>query len=722
MAGTPEDTANGSTEVDNVQGTPAVQPTGNDKGTQTDDDPLDKWLKTSLVELKNEHGYTREIGVREYLDITTTRGDDPACWLEAGSLDVAFALLTAQKRGGTVCALPIYQGWDLFNFGNGNCTMEDLLKDGKIEPTLKDSKRYIVVPVNDGPLTTKEQDAWYKEKARKAKEAKEAKAARKAGTQGVEEGEVMEEEEELAEGPPVIGNHWGLLVVDKESKTARWIDGNIKLVTINGKRERLPPDMSRAATVAGKILCAIEQVLGLERGRYNAKTAKYVPHQFDDNSFKADGGACGPYVVAFLEYLYKDSSPYLRHLGAAFRRRNKTQHCDGLAFDSLYTRVEMQKIIQNKSEEDAKAGELSLKMTPDVFRILNPKVVAPWVATAWRDRIGKPDTPRLFDKYVFRKHAARGNRHGGGGGGGGDGGGGGGGGRRSRPGGGNGGRRPTPPPEKNVWDTDDEDEDDTYIDDLNDPQNTQASKNILRGLIRERPDRYRGCKTKEQAYKLAWRTMKAEHEKAAAEAAATRAATGNPRAGGDPPPGDDPPPATGNPPHRSYLPLLNRPDTITDIPADFADEQAVPSEQIKLWRESNLERIERCQLSNKATEDGISVRAILQVLSGATFDDESKDRLTNIWLKDPDLFTDDDRKTLTEIPNIIGERMKQRYEVFDERQPAAAKRSRGGEDNMGGHKKAKMAEDDIMDLSDSDDLDFDSDDEPEQNSPAAASD
>ncbi|KAI4947821.1 hypothetical protein J4E86_008337 [Alternaria arbusti] len=772
MAGTPEDTANGSTEVDDIQGTPAVDATSNDEGTQTDDNPLNKWLNTSLVELKDEHGYTREIMVQEYLNITTTAPDNLASWLQEGSLDVAFALLTAHKEPKNVCALAIQQGVELYNFITGDSTMDDFLRHSTVAPVVKDAKRFIVVPVNDGPLQLKPQEEQGKEDHRIAKEAEEA---RKEPAEQVEEGEVIEAEEgaaqaedpaeeypdleraydtpmpdatpegnentpepaprkkkklakrdgkkpnELPEVLPAIGNHWGLLVVDKQTKTARWIDGNITLVIRDGKNDRFPPDMSRAATVAGKILCGIEQLLGPERGKYNAKTAKYVPHQSENNSFRHDHGACGPYVVAFLEYLYQRNR--LSHLRTLFGKRKKEQHCNDLDFDSLYTRVEMQRIIQVQSEKDAKADELSLKMTPDVFRILDPKVVAPWVATAWRDRTGMSDRPPgLFDRYEFQKHSARGKRSGGGSGSGGvDGGGGG---RGSRPGGGNGGRRPTPPPEKNVWDTDDEDEDDTYIDDLNDPQNTQASKNILRGFIRERPGHYRGCTTKEEAYRLAWRTMKDEDKKAAAEAAATLAAAGNPRAGGDPPPGDDPPPTTNNPPHRSYLPLLNRPDTITDIPADFADEQAVPSEQIKLWRESNLERIERCQLGNKATEDGISMRAILQALSGASFSDESNDRLTSTWLKDPDVFTDDERKTLRDYPGIIGERMKERYEVFDERQPAAAKRSRSGEDNMGGHKKAKMAEDDIMDLSDSvhsDDLNFDSDEEPEQNSPAAAS-
>ncbi|KAI4927945.1 uncharacterized protein J4E92_005425 [Alternaria infectoria] len=478
MADTPEDTANSPTEVNNIEGTPAVEPTGNDEGTQTDtpktdDQLIEDWLGTSLVELKNEHGYTREIGVREYLDITTTRGNNLACWLEAGSLDVAFALLTRRDSSRDVCALPIYQSNDLFNFGNGDCTMEDLLKDGTIEPTLKDGKRFIVVPVNDGLLSNKEID-------RQGKEAREAEDVPTEDIEEVEESEVIEGIEDVVraedtvedfpdlerayevdvamidtpqegddntpepaiektkEGPKkvskkskeppleplAVGSHWGLLVVDKETKTARWIDGNITLVKRGRKTERLPRDMSPAARVAGKILCAIEQVLGPERGQYNAKTAKYVPHQFRDNSFKGDGGACGPYVVAFLEYLYKNKY-YMSHLRTAFSRRKWDGHCHALDFDSLYTRVEMQKIIQDECEKNAKAGELSLKMTPDVFRILNPKVVAPWVATAWRERTGERDHKGLFDRYHFRKHAAgthRGTHGPGGPGGGGSGG------------------------------------------------------------------------------------------------------------------------------------------------------------------------------------------------------------------------------------------------------------------------------------------------------------
>jgi hypothetical protein len=106
MTSIPEDNVNDPTDVGDHQITPVNDDAGegspNSQATMTDKKHIEEWLNTSLVEFKNDYNITCEIGVEEYLNITTTQPNNPACWLETGSLDVAFALLT--KRKASICS------------------------------------------------------------------------------------------------------------------------------------------------------------------------------------------------------------------------------------------------------------------------------------------------------------------------------------------------------------------------------------------------------------------------------------------------------------------------------------------------------------------------------------------------------------------------------------------------------------------------------------------
>ncbi|RAR14917.1 hypothetical protein DDE83_001755 [Stemphylium lycopersici] len=442
-----------------------------------DDAHMEEWLNTFLIQFQNMDDITCEIRVREFLEITNTDTDTfhEARWLEDGSIDVTLALLTINYQRPDVYVVKGHIGLDLFHLGKGACTIEELGKEQKIASTIRDNKkRWIIVPVNDGALQGYDRAKAFKENFEKQKKNQQQQDATEAEH---EDGEILgrptsEKKQEygtnveetvagdaiventseanipgtsdpMDEGGPEdlgedtrrlgivgTGSHWGLLVVDKKEKKARWIDSHLQLVN----SERYPgrkkiKHMFTAGYVAGIILCGIEQILGPERGNFDVKTAKYVPHDAKDNSSRGDpGAACGPYMIAFLEYLYKNPS-YMARLHSAFNIGNWGKHCTALGFNSLHTRVRMQKIIQDASEQLLEPEECPLRMTPNVFRILRPKVLAPLLATAWRTHDGRPDGQN-FDDFHFgtdgvggprgRENGGPGGHDGGGGGGGGD--------------------------------------------------------------------------------------------------------------------------------------------------------------------------------------------------------------------------------------------------------------------------------------------------------------
>ncbi|ORY11306.1 hypothetical protein BCR34DRAFT_664456 [Clohesyomyces aquaticus] len=130
--------------------------------------------------------------------------------------------------------------------------------------------------------------------------------------------------------------HWGLLIVDKQRKTARFVDGRLTLKKEKGRF--MISKMYGTGHAAGKVLCGIDRSLegrpGFKRGGFATCTLKFVPHQREDNKTKNDGGAaCGLYIYRFLGYLYL-SPDFLEDLLATFSEKNWEDHKNNMGFDS----------------------------------------------------------------------------------------------------------------------------------------------------------------------------------------------------------------------------------------------------------------------------------------------------------------------------------------------------------------------------------------------------
>ncbi|ENI02227.1 hypothetical protein COCC4DRAFT_202118 [Bipolaris maydis ATCC 48331] len=647
--------------------------------TQTDTDHIRTWLKEPLLEF-SYNDFDRQIQVREYLNITTTNPDDPAHWLESSSIDTVLALLTLKYHRSDVYILPMYHGGMLYDIGGHDAEYvfdEDQDCD-PLKPVRDRKHRWIIVPVNEQTLQKEEsmELSWAMGQAQDRNGSKGNDAASK----------------DMASG-----GHCGLLVIDKRKKTARWIDGKLTLSPSRNKPGRMKINhMFVLGAVAATMVRGVERVLGLEHGSFHAKTVKYVPNQSEHNSFKRDGGAsCGPYIIAFLEYVLSTKGR-LADFDNVFKVGNWKRNCEGMAFDSLKTRVHMQEIIQNKSEKLQGEEEPPLKLSKEVYGILRPKVLGTLVAARWREWEGMRD--RIdFDDYKFgggKRRRGRGRRSGGGSSGNS------GSGRGSSNGGGGGGGGSSGGDDSNDSDkgdigndeaeeeariinlieTDEEDLDDNFFD-PQDPAADPVSKKHLRDEIRSQLKNYIGMPTKDGAYLRAFEIQK-EAAKVIEFNNSTRVA---PEPASRTAPRTTPKPtSTPDPARPTRISILQYPEGITTAPLDFASTSEVPSKTLLLWRLANIERIDACQLGSKTTEDGISVRAILQVLSGVEFGKEPDERLTKIWINDPEVFNRKDRYDNL-LPGIIAWKMKDRYELFDmENIPSTRGVKRGIEEARGG--------------------------------------
>ncbi|EUC48597.1 hypothetical protein COCMIDRAFT_23573 [Bipolaris oryzae ATCC 44560] len=675
--------------------------------TLTDINHIRDWLKEPLLEF-NYNNFDRQIAVHEYLNITTTNPDDPARWLESSSIDTVLALLTLKYYRNDVYVLPMSHGGLLYDIGGQDAEYvfdEDDDEDNDedpLKPVRDRMHRWIIISVSEQTLQKEE----FLDLSRAMGQAQD-----KNGSRG---------NDAASKDMMASGGHCGLLIIDKRKKTARWVEGNLTLAPSKNKPGRMKINhMLVPGAMAATMVRGVERVLGLEHGAFHTKTIKYVPNQSEHNAFKGDGGAsCGPYLIAFMEYVLSNEGR-LADFDTVFKVESWKRNCEGMAFDSLKTRVGMQEIIQKKSEKLRKEEEMPLKMSKEVYGILKPKVLGTLVAARWREWEGKRDKVD-FDDYKFgggKRRRGRGRRSGSGSGGNGGSGGGGSTGSDGGRGGNGGGRNSSEGDDRNDSDrggrnegggigdneaeeearvldlieTDEEDIDDDFFDPEN-PDVDPVSKKHLRDEIRSQLENYIGIPTKDGAYLRAFEIQK--------EAAKLIEFNNSTRAAPEPSPGPAPrrtcrpaprtsprtaPRTTPNPApaHPTRISVLQYPEGITTAPLDFASTSEVPSETLLLWRRANIERINACQLGSKATEDGISVRAILQMLSGVEFENESAERLKEIWIHDPEVFN---RKDWYEnlLPGIIAWRMKDRYEIFDmEKMPVMQGVKRGIEEASG---------------------------------------
>ncbi|KAF2999868.1 hypothetical protein E8E13_007982 [Curvularia kusanoi] len=244
---------------------------------------------------------------------------------------------------------------DLQQAGNGTQEAATLVPDEKqIEGQDLGSKRTSkrLTGTND-----KSEDAGNQSKKSSVKSNKSNKKSKEGNDKRKESSKKPKEASIKVKGPPACGNHWGLLVIDKQNHVARWVDSLISLRRKPGKSKRPKFNtMHPTARVAGQVLRGFDALLGEEEGfpvgEMTASTLPYNPNQNQHNDATLDEGACGPFMFEMLEYILRRAST-LDEIGILemFPRYGCVR------FNSINARREIQRLIRLEAEKSSEADE-----------------------------------------------------------------------------------------------------------------------------------------------------------------------------------------------------------------------------------------------------------------------------------------------------------------------------------------------------------------------------
>ncbi|KZM28255.1 uncharacterized protein EKO05_0011041 [Ascochyta rabiei] len=421
----------GPVEPETVPSSPTEPLTPRDE----DEETVTQWLNNKYIRYDLEDGTDAWITMEEFLNIVHT--DFPECYMPDQTLVLSLEL-SARKwnRSNTVIISDVH-AQKLYQLGIGTYTRAEVLEMcATLQPTLLNlDKRWIIIPCSDGildlanvgessnknnltddeptvpsskkpsrrPAVSKEpilnksllngsQDLGQCDDEKKEKKEKKKSCKKK--------GNSKKESSKEPKGPVQHGTHWGLLIIDKTQKVARWVDSIITLEQRSDKPKKLKfGHMHPTAIAAGRVLCGIDTLLGedhgFSKGGFTTSTLKYVPQQATDNSYSGnDGGPCGPFMFAFLEHIFERATT-LDQIGLRkmFPRSERGQ----LRFDSMLARRELRRLIQQEAE---RPGVVPFQLSPDLLRILNvlPVEQLQRSVDAYRDKAATPilpDTKRL---------------------------------------------------------------------------------------------------------------------------------------------------------------------------------------------------------------------------------------------------------------------------------------------------------------------------------------
>jgi len=175
----------------------------------------------------------------------------------------------------------------------------------------------------------------------------------------------------------IKGDHWSFIVIDKrnaEQPIARYLDGMVRARrTRPGRNKWTISGIDINARAAGKVLCGFDMLLGLERGKFDARTLKFVPHKNDDNDYLGlDYGSCGPHMYALVDYVLQHKERLVdAGMDTAFNRYNlKRTRAHELRFHSQSTRASVADEIEaeRRRQEVLQPGNAVDNLTPGVLR------------------------------------------------------------------------------------------------------------------------------------------------------------------------------------------------------------------------------------------------------------------------------------------------------------------------------------------------------------------
>ncbi|KAF9694166.1 hypothetical protein EKO04_007890 [Ascochyta lentis] len=386
--------------------------------TLTEPEIVDQWLNKTYTRYNLEDRTESIVSIQEFLNIVRT--NYPECYLPESTLVLSLALSAKKWDRSNTVIISDQNAQRLYHLGVGADTREEVLTlCPELQPTLLNrDKRWILIPCSDGILEAANVGKGFKNSALEdneptvpssgtassrppGNEETESTESQKIGPQKKNQSggheKKRKQKKRQPKGPEKHGNHWGLLVIDKTEKVARWVDSAITLVQRSDKPTKLKfGNMYSAAVVAGKVLCGIDALLGEENGfsegGFTTSTLKYVPQQGSNNSYSGqDGGPCGPFAFAFVEHIFERATT-LDSVGV--RKMFPRSMRGKLKFNSMDARREMRRLIQQESEEPK---ELPFKLSSDLISILKvvPVEHLQKSVDAYRRKLAAPNPPPI---------------------------------------------------------------------------------------------------------------------------------------------------------------------------------------------------------------------------------------------------------------------------------------------------------------------------------------
>jgi hypothetical protein len=177
--------------------------------------------------------------------------------------------------------------------------------------------------------------------------------------------------------PAGAGAHWSFIIVDRrdrEQPLARYADGMVRAV-----ESRKSPSgwkisgININGRVAGKVMCGFDKLLDLNKGGFDARTLKFVPHLRTNNRYPGDYGSCGPHVYALVDHLLRNKERLIHAgLDASFNTNasNLRARARELNFNSYHTRTKLaDELKEERRRQEALQPELSVdNLTPELLR------------------------------------------------------------------------------------------------------------------------------------------------------------------------------------------------------------------------------------------------------------------------------------------------------------------------------------------------------------------
>jgi hypothetical protein len=356
-----------------VTDAPPMEPPDTEPNVPTDEQVIESWLKTKYLDYPY-HGTTLSICIKELLRYTSTRLTDPAnAWLSEDQITLPVALTVDNKARTDILVIESHAAAHLASVGLGLVTPEDFAAthSGMYAGMKDENVNWIIVPCNDGMTRQAEVDLAARKRAEQPVEPVTSfNDTDPVGRGGANWNRRNKKNNDYGTGSSQ-GMHWGVMIIDKAKNEARWLDGALRPERKNGKV--YVGVMFPAARVAGKVLCGYDRVMNLPRGQFTATTLKHVPNDHGDNGFKGDAGcACGPWVIAIIQYiLNNDSFLTAEHgLKETFASNMKAHHAQTMAFNSRTTRMAMNRMVQDEIYGQ-EPNLMPYRLTAQVARILD---------------------------------------------------------------------------------------------------------------------------------------------------------------------------------------------------------------------------------------------------------------------------------------------------------------------------------------------------------------